>query len=183
VVILALIVVMAGGYGIVEGLKKTPSAIISGTRAVVLPTNDGPHTVIVVPCGTGANALSSNLTALQQETGTTTIQLPRGQGERTVLVPACTAGKSATAGTSPLPSSAFVPPAGVSLPPIGTAKTTTTPEAGALVSAQYEVTVPTGSPIRTVVVSPCETIKSSTPAQEVLVPTAGNSSTAIAPPC
>jgi hypothetical protein len=181
-VIIALIVVMAGAYGIVEALKKTPSAIISGTRAVVLPTDEAARTVIVTPCGTGANVLTTDLNVLRHETGTTTFQLPKGQGVRSVLVPACTAGKSGTAGTTQLPSGAFVPAAGVSLPPIGTGKTTTQPEAGSLVSAQYEVTVPAGSPITTVVVGPCEKIKSSTPAQQILTPV-GNTSTAVAPPC
>jgi hypothetical protein len=190
VVIIALIVVLAGGYAIVQALKKTPSAIISGTRAVVVPTDDASRTVIVTPCGTGANLLTANLTALRQTTGTTTFQLPKGQGVRSVLVPACTAGKSGTAGTTQLPSGAFVPAAGLSLPPIGGSKqppvgssSSSTPEAGSLVSAQYEVQVPNGSSIRTVVVSPCEKIKSSTPAEQILNPSGGDSSVAIAPPC
>jgi hypothetical protein len=45
------------------------------------------------------------------------------------------------------------------------------------------VTVPTGSAIRTVVVSPCEKIKSSTPAQQLLNSSASDPSVAIAPPC
>jgi hypothetical protein len=187
---IALLVVLVGGYGVVQALKKTPSAIISGTRAVVVPTNDAARTVIVTPCGTGANLLTANLSTLRQATGTTTFQLPQGQGVRSVLVPACTAGKSGAAGTSYLPSGAFVPAAGLSLPPIGGSKqppvgssSSSTPEAGSLVSAQYEVTVPTGSAIRTVVVSPCEKIKSSTPAQQLLNSSASDSSVAIAPPC
>jgi hypothetical protein len=43
--------------------------------------------------------------------------------------------------------------------------------------------VPNGSSITTVVVSPCEKIKASTPAEEILNPSGGNSSVAIAPPC
>jgi hypothetical protein len=190
-VIIALVVVLAGGYAIVQSLKKSPSAIISGTRAVVVPTNQSAETVIVTPCGTGTNVATTNLSALRQATGTTTFELPQGHGVRSVLVPACVAGKAGTAGTSRLPSGAFVPAAGVSLPPIGGSKqppvssssSSSIPEAGSLVSAQYEVTVPTGSAIRTVVVSPCEKIKSSTPAQIVLSSSASDPSVAIAPPC
>ncbi len=186
--IVALLVLLVGGYAIVQALKKTPSAIISGTRAVVVPTADSSRMVIVTPCGTGANVLTTNLDVLRHETGTTTFQLPQGQGIRSVLVPACTAGKSGTAGTTYLPSGAFVP-AGGQVPPIGGSKQppvgkgkTASPEAGSVVSAQYEVTVPAGSPIKTIVVGPCEKIKSTTPAQQILIPS-GNSSTAIAPSC
>jgi hypothetical protein len=189
IVIIALLVLLVAGYAIVQSLKKTPSAIISGTRAVVVPTDDAARTVIVTPCGTGANVLGENLATLRQTTGTTTFELPEGQGVRTVLVPACPAGKRATAGTSYLPSGAFIPAAGVSLPPIGGSKqppvgssSSSSPEAGSLVSAQYEVSIPNGSPIRTVVVSPCEAIKASTPAEQILG-TTGSSSTVIAPPC
>jgi hypothetical protein len=182
IVIVALLVLLVAGYAIAQSLKSTPSAIITGTRAVVVPTNDGQFTVVVAPCGTGTSATSSDVGAIRQAAGSTTIQLPKGQGDRIVLVPACTAGHGGTSGTSPLPSAAFVPPAGVSLPPIGTGKTTTTPEAGSLVSAQYELTVPAGSPIRTVVVGPCEKAPSSTPGQELLTPI-GSSSTAVAPAC
>jgi hypothetical protein len=180
---LALLVVLVAGYAIAKSLKGTPSAEIAGTRAVVVPTNDGAFTVIVAPCGTGANVLTSNVAALRQTTGTITIQLPKGQGERSVLVPACGGGHAGSVGGSELPSAAFVPAAGLPLPPIGAGKpTTTTPEAGSLESTQLEVTVPTGSPIRTVVVSPCEKTRLSGPAQQLLSP-AGNSSTAVAPAC
>jgi hypothetical protein len=181
-VIVALIVLLVAGYAIAQSLKSTPSAIITGTRAVVVPTNDAPRTIVVAPCGTGTSTASSDVTAIEQSAGSTTIELPKGEGDRTVLVPACTAGHGGSAGTSPLPSSAFVPPAGVSLPPIGTGKTTTTPEAGSLVSAQYELTVPAGSAIRTVVVGPCEKAPPSAPSQVVLGPV-GNSTTAVAPAC
>jgi hypothetical protein len=181
-VIVALIVIFVAGYVIVQSLKSTPSAIITGTRAVVVPTNDASRTVVVAPCGTGTATASTDVTAIRQAAGSTTIQLPQGQGDRIVLVPACTAGHGGTSGTSPLPSAAFVPPAGISLPPIGTAKTTTTPEAGAIVSAQYELTIPNGSPIRTLVVGPCEKAPPSAPAQELLSPV-GSSSTAVAPAC
>ncbi len=180
--IIALIVLLVAGYAIAKSLQSTPSAIITGTRAVVVPTNDVSRTVVVAPCGTGTSAASSDVSAIEQAAGSTTIQLPQGQGNRIVLVPACTAGHGASSGTSPLPSAAFVPPAGVSLPPIGTGKTTTQPEAGSLVSAQYELTVPAGSAIRTVVVGPCEKSPPSAPAQVLLGPT-GNTSTAVAPAC
>lgn len=180
--IVALIVVFVAGYAIVESLKSTPSAIITGTRAVVVPTDDASRTVVVAPCGTGTTTASTDVSAIRQAVGSTTIQLPQGQGDRIVLVPACTAGHGAISGTSPLPSAAFVPAAGLQLPPIGTAKTTTTPEGGAIASAQYELTIPNGSPIRTVVVGPCEKAPSSAPAEQLLTPV-GNSSTAVAPAC
>lgn len=180
---MALIVIFVAGYVIAKSLTSTTtSAVITGMRAVVVPTENSPFMVVVAPCGTGASVLSSNASAVGQTTGATSIRLPQGQGERVVLIPACTGGRGGTSGTSPLPSAAFVPPAGTPIPPIGTAKTTTTPEAGALDSAQFELTVPAGSPIKTVVVSPCEQTKPSGPAQLILS-SAGNSSTAVAPAC
>jgi hypothetical protein len=181
-VIIALLVLLVAGYAIAQSLKSTPSAIITGTRALVVPTNDGAFTVVVAPCGTGTTATSSDVNAIRQAAGSTTIELAKGQGDRIVLVPACTAGRGSTSGTSPLPSAAFVPPAGVSLPPIGTGKTVTQPEAGSLVSAQYELTVPAGSAVRTVVIGPCEKAPPKAPSQVVLGPV-GNSSTAVAPAC
>jgi hypothetical protein len=182
VVIIALIVLFVAAYAIVKALQKTPSAIITGTRAVVVPTNDAARVVVVAPSGTGVTAASTDVASIRQAVGSTTFDLPQGQGDRFVLIPACTAGHGGTSGTSPLPSAAFVPPAGVSLPPIGTGKTTTQPEAGSIVSAQYELTVPNGSPIKTVVVGPCEKAPPSGPGQQILTPV-GNSSTAVAPPC
>lgn len=184
--IVALIVVLIAGYAIVKSVTSNKSSpAIVGMRAVVMPTGDATRTVVVAPCGTGASVLSANAVAVSQTTGATTILLPQGTGERIVLVPGCSGGHAGFTGLTQLPSSAFVLAPGTPVPPIGAAQASTSnssTEAGVTTSAQFELTVPTGSPIRTVVLTPCEKANPSTPAQQLLIPT-GNSSVAVAPTC
>lgn len=182
---MALLVVLVAGYAIVKSTETKVSLAIVGMRAVVLPTGDATRTVVVAPCGTGASVLSANAGAVSQTTGATSIVLPQGTGERIVLVPACSGGQGGSAGSTTLPSSAFVLAPGTPIPPIGAAQASTSSssqEAGVTTSAQFELTVPNRSPIRTVVLTPCEKANPSTPAQQLLIPT-GNPSTAVAPTC
>lgn len=172
-----LIAILAVGGAIIT--KKTPSTINRGTRAVIVPTGDAARTVIVPPCGTGTNTATSNIATLMNTTGTISVTLPMGGGLRDVLIPKCTGAVGGSAGTSNLPSAAFVPRPGAPLPKIGASASST---AGSSLNAQFQLTVPEGSPIRTIVVVPCEQKNPSGSAEEILGVT-GSSTTAVAPPC
>ena len=176
-----LIVALVVGGTIGASSKKT-SSVNEGTRAVVVPTADAVRTVVVPPCGTGTNVSSANATALTNTVGTTSVELPQGTGERVVLVPKCGAGHGGSAGNTNLPSAAFVPAPGAKLPSVGTGSNASSSQAGASQDAQLQLTVPNGSPIKTIIVGPCEKTPVSGPAQQVL--SAANRSTiAVAPPC
>jgi hypothetical protein len=182
ITIVAVIVVLAVGGAIGSKSSSSSSTINRGTRAVVVPTADAARTVLVPPCGTGASVTSANASTVANIPGTASVQLPQGGGLRVVLIPKCSAGQGGTAGTSYLPSALFVPRPGSPLPSIGTARNSSSSEVAAPESAQFELTVPNGSPIRTIVVSPCAKPQGSKPAEQILA-AAGRSSTAIAPPC
>ncbi|MBV9818091.1 MAG: hypothetical protein JOZ07_07040 [Solirubrobacterales bacterium] len=182
IVVLLVILVIAG----LLGSGTSPVSLIQpGMRAVIVPTQDAARSVIVAPCGTGAPVVSANAQAERNITGAVAIQLPQGYGDRVVLVPRCTATAGGTAPATNLPAAAFVADPGTSLPTVGTAKSVSSSSllvAGEVNSAQLQLTVPPGSPIRTVVVSPCEKSKPTGPAQIILAPV-GRSTTAVAPPC
>jgi len=59
VVIVALIVILAIGAAVGSKSSKV-SAITAGMRAVIVPSADAARTVVVPPCGTGANVISAN---------------------------------------------------------------------------------------------------------------------------
>ena len=184
ITIVAVIVVLAIG-GALGSSSKNSSTINRGTRAVIVPTADAARTVVVPPCATGTAVTSANAEAVAHTPGAASVQLPRGGGLRVVLIPKCSAGRGGSTGTTNLPSALFVPRQGSPLPTIGTARSSSSSgssEAAAPQSAQFELTVPSGSPIRTVVVSPCEKTTGSGPAEQILAG-AGRSTTAIAPPC
>jgi hypothetical protein len=177
--IVALLVIGA----VVIGKSSNSSTINQGTRAVVVPTADAARTVVVPPCGTGVTVASTDTAALANTTGTTQVGLPRGQGVRIVLVPKCGGGRAGSAGTSGLPSAAFLPMTGTPVPAVKPGSGGSgPPQVADPGSAQSQLTVATGSPIRTIVVSPCEKAKVAGPAERVLSPTQG-SATAVAPPC
>ncbi len=181
--IVVLIIVLVVGA---EVLKKPSqvSAVAPGTRAVVVPTADAARTVVVPPCGTGTSAATSPSVAINTP-GSVVVAFPKGQGTRLVLIPKCTAEHPGVTATNYLPAAAFVPGPGTNPPPIGTGKsvsTSSSSSAGAPQSAQFQVSVPAGSPIKTIVVTPCQRLKGSGPAETILGTTSG-STTAVAPAC
>jgi hypothetical protein len=181
IVLLIIVLVIAGEVG-----KKTKvSAVAPGMRAVVVPTADASRTVVVPPCGTGTSVVSSNLPVALSSPGTVVVQFPQGQGTRLVLVPKCTAVHPGETATSHFPSAAFVTKPGTNPPPIGTAKSISTSSSSSIAtpqSAQFEVSVPAGSPVKTIIVPPCQRLKGSGPAETILGTTSG-STTAVAPAC
>jgi hypothetical protein len=177
---LVVVLVIAGTIG--GGSSKKSSSVNVGTRAVIVPTTDAVRTVVVPPCGTGTDVRSANAAAVMNTAGTTSVELPQGAGVRVVLVPKCGAGQGGSGGTSNLPSAAFVPGPGTRLPSVGTGSNASSSQVAAPQDAQLQVTVPNGSPIKTIIVGPCEKAHISGPAEQVL--SAGTrSTTAVAPPC
>jgi len=181
VAIVGLLVVFAVAGSLASSNSGT-SVVEPGMRALIVPTNDAARTVVVAPCGTGTPTPSANAAAVMQTTGATSLELPQSGGARVVLVPKCSAGNGATAGTTALPSAAFVSAPGTAAPPVGSATKSKTPQAAAPDSAQFHLAVPSPSPIRTILVTPCEKTKPSGPAEQILS-VAGSSTTAVAPAC
>jgi hypothetical protein len=163
---LALVFVIGG---IAFPKKSTPN-VNAGTRAVIVPTADAARTVLVAPCGTGTNVAAEGAAALRDTTGTLAFTLPQGPGTRVVLVPRC------SSPISNLPSAAFALKPGTPIPSTAKGPSTAIAAPG---SAQSQLLVPVGSPVRTVVLAPCDS-HSPKPAQRVL---AGAGATAIAPAC
>jgi hypothetical protein len=184
IVIVIVIVVLAAGYQIAKSTSSSTGAstVEPGTRAVVVPTADAARTVVVAPCGTGANVLSANATAVMDTTGAISLQLPQGYGNRVVLVPKCSGGQGGVAGATELPSAAFVTHPGTQVPSTGSPSQTSAPQVGAPNSAQFVLTLPSGSSVRTIVLGPCQKARPSGPSQRVLA-AAGGSTTAVAPAC
>jgi hypothetical protein len=182
IAIAVLIVVLVVGGTLGSSSNKQTSSVNAGTRAVIVPTADAVRTVVVPPCGTGTDVRSPNAAAITNTTGTTSVELPRGAGERVVLVPRCGAGHGGSAGTTNLPSAVFVPAAGAKLPSVGTGSSASSSQVAASQDAQLQVTVPIGSPIKTIIVGPCEKAHISGPAEQVLG-AESRSTTAVAPPC
>lgn len=180
IAVLIVVLVIAGTIG--SSSSKKTSSVNVGTRAVIVPTADAVRTVVVPPCGTGTNVQSANVATVMNTAGTTSIELPRATGVRVVLVPKCGAGNGGAAGTTNLPSAVFVPAPGAKLPSVGTGASASSSQAAAPQDAQLQVTVPNGSPVKTIVVAPCEKTKVSGPAEQVLGP-ANSSTTAVAPSC
>ncbi len=185
ITIVGLIVVLAIGGTIASSISSsssTSSDVNAGTRAVIVPTADAVRTVVVPPCGTGTGVRTSNAAAIMQTPGTTSVELPQGAGVRLVLVPRCGAGQGGTSGASNLPSAVFVPSPGAKLPSVGTGRNASSSQVAASQDAQLQLTVPNGSPIKTIIVGPCEKAHVVGPAEQLLSAENG-STTAVAPPC
>jgi hypothetical protein len=168
--------------GLIGSSKTTLSAVTPGTRALIVPTGDAARTVVIPPCGTGASAATA--TAGTTTAGTVSFLLPKGFGTRIVLIPMCSTAKGGSAAINGLPSAAFVTKPGTGIPPIGPANSlassASSSQVGAPNTAQFQVTVPNGSPIRTVIIAPCQHTSGPT---ETLLGTTSNSTTAVAPSC
>lgn len=184
---IAVLIVVLVIAGTISSSSKKTSSVNEGTRAVIVPTADAVRTVVVPPCGTGTDVRSANAAAITNTAGTTSVELPQGPGERVVLVPRCGAGQGGSAGTTNLPSAEFVLRPGATLPSVGTgsnasASNASSSQVAGPQAAQLQLTVPNGSPIRTIIVGPCEKAHVSGPA-ELVLSAGGRSSTAVAPPC
>ncbi len=169
-------------FDLVKNSKKATTAVNPGMRAVIIPTNDAARTVVVPPCGTGAGE-EDNPTLAQTTAGVVTFELPQGFGTRIVLVPRCSGRQGGAANPNNLPSAAFVDRPGTGIPPIGPGNSisnSSSVEPGEPNTAEFQVTVPNGSAIRTVIVPPC--LHTLGPAQ-VLLGNTSDSPVAVAPAC
>jgi hypothetical protein len=144
------------------------------TRAVIVPTGDRARTVVVPPCGTGAQVTGGAGADQMRNLGATAIQLPRAPGVRVVVVPRCVAGSTTSSTT---PSAAFVLRAGARVATGG-------PPSGPGASQLSQLILPTGSRASVLIVPQC-TRPASPPGgrQVVLAPRPSHPGTAIAPPC
>lgn len=171
--------------GEIASNKSPVSAVSPGMRAVIVPTADAARTVVIPPCGTGTSVASTNPAVAMNTAGTVAVEFPQGQGTRLVLIPKCTAVHSGTTPGNYLPAAAFVPKPGTSPPPIGSGRSisaSASSSAASPQSAQFQVSVPAGSAIKTIIVTPCQRLKGSGPAEQILGTTSG-STTAVAPAC
>jgi hypothetical protein len=166
---------LLGGVLIPKSSNKLTDA---GARAVVLPTTDGPRTVVVPPCSPPVTVTQANVSAILSVQGTTAVTLPPAPGTRIVVVPRCVPG---TPGSPSLPSSMFVLREGKQTM-TGTSKSKSADPIAQGVLLQ--LLVPPGSPIRTIVVPRCtkKTKSKAGIATQLPNPPPG-STTVIAPPC
>jgi hypothetical protein len=169
-VVMAVLLVLIGGIAIAV-TKKKGGTTGQGGRAVVVPTADTARTVVVPPCATGVAVTDANARQQESTTGATRVQVPQGTGPRVVVVPRC----PPKVGGS-LPSAAFVLGPGSKIPAKGD-KAARNPIVQDLRS---EVIVPDGSPVKTVVVSPCS---SQAKQGSSVVVGRGGADIAVAPPC
>ena len=181
--VLAVLVIILAIGGIIAGKssKSATSNVNSGMRAVIVPTADSARTVVVPPCGTGAPTATTNAAAAIGTTGSTSVQLPQGSGSRIVLVPACGSTGGAATTQSGFPSSLFVTKPGTSIPSSGAASSSDSSAIADARAVQSELTLPNGTPVKTVVVPACNGQKA--PPGERVLQASGSSTTAVAPSC
>src|SRR3954451_3441626 len=170
-----LIVLLGGGVILFKGNKKKsgPTVPQETARALSVPTNQA-RTVIVSPCNTPVQQTTSAVKNGEAPPGATTVALPAGAGTRYVLVPHCLPKAGVTETPGPIPSAAFVLPAG-DRPAEG--------QAGSLVVGSFvartQLLLPNGAKTSTVVVPPC-TEKTAGKRDVAL---SGDSGTVAAPKC
>jgi hypothetical protein len=158
--------------------KKKTVVKTEGSRAVVLPAADRARTVVVPPCSPPTVITPENASNQFKVPGAVSLTIPQGAPPRTLVIPRCAAkAKKPTPGAANLPSSLFLlgPGAAVS-------ETEKVPKGGNPVAfgIKPQVTVPTNSPVETIVAAPCQQ-KPKAARTTVLKPVRG--SLAIAPGC
>ena len=167
----AVFVILTLGIGLAIGPKSKNAPPAPGSRALVVPTTDQARRVVVPPCGTRARVTVQNVAEQLETQGVTTIALPRQAGSRVVVVPRCPGQLG------------FLPSAIYVLKP-GTPTPTEKSSVGGLGSIRSLLVVPDGSPLRTLVVPPCDKGGASVRKSVVLSPSgAPPGDTALAPRC
>lgn len=168
-----------------EEKQKEMIVPASPARALVVPTDDAPRTVIVAPCGTNAAETADDAREDKATPNTIRFEFPRGGGDRAVLIPDCTPQTGVSASATGIPAAAFVLTVGsrenrLDVP---------------LVRAESQLVVPNGGKARTVVLGPCSGLQGGeagkpVPAKEggqsqdaVLEPEAGQGDLVTAPQC
>jgi hypothetical protein len=173
-VLIALFV--AGGLAF---QKSKPKAFkLEGSRAVVLPAADRQRAVVVPPCSPPTVITKENAATQIQVQGAVAIAIPQGAPSRTVVIPRCSAKAAPSPGGANVPSAAFVLGPGLTV-----SNASKVPKGGDPVAfgIKNQVTIPAGSPAKTIVAAPCQG-KAKATKTTVLKP-AGGSGVAIAPSC
>jgi hypothetical protein len=176
-IVIGVLVLVMGGVGISAKKSETKPVKTEGSRAVVLPPGDRTRTVIVPPCSPRTVISPENATTLIEVQGTIAVALRQGEPARTIVIPRCSAQAAPAPGAPIVPAAAFVLGPGEQVTEVQSTKAPDPVAAG----VKAQVTVPTGSPVTTIVAAPCQG-KSETPRTTVLNPT-GGSGVAIAPSC
>jgi hypothetical protein len=149
-IIMAVVAAIFVIGGIALGKKKPeegaePPLPPGNARALVLPTDDSPRTVVVAPCGTDPKESADDAREDRATPNTVRLEFPRGGGDRALLVPDCSPKAGVSGSNSGLPTAAFILPAGtkensLQVPPL---------------RAESQALVPQGGKAKTVVISPC----------------------------
>jgi hypothetical protein len=176
IVIGTLLVLMAAA-GVAAKKSTTTPVKTEGSRAVVLPPADRTRTVIVPPCSPPTVITASNASSQIDVQGTVAVAVRQGEPARTIVIPRCSAKAAPAPGSPNVPAAAFVLGPGEQVTEVQSAKAPDPIAAG----IKAQVTVPTGSPVTTIVAAPCQGTSTSL-RTTVLNPTAG-SGIAIAPSC
>ncbi len=134
--------------GLAVGKKKTstePPLPPGNARALVLPTDDDPRTVVIAPCNTDPEETARDAREDQATPNTVRLTFPRGGGDRALLVPDCSPQAGVSGSTSGVPAAAFVLPVGtrenrLQVPPL---------------RAESQLVVPQEGQAKTIVMTPC----------------------------
>jgi hypothetical protein len=160
--------------------KSTPKPYkTEGSRAVVLPAADRMRSVVVPPCSPPTVISAANASAQISVPGAVAVAIPQGAPPRTVVIPRCSAKAAPIPGGTNIPSAAFVLGPGETVSEVAKVPKGGDPVAFGI---KTQVTVPTGSPVTTIVAAPCQG-KASTVKTTVLNPAPGSGGVAIAPGC
>jgi hypothetical protein len=176
-IVIGVLIVLMGGAAVAAKKSETKPVKTEGSRAVVLPPADRTRTVIVPPCSPRTVISPENATTLIEVQGTIAVALRQGEPARTIVIPRCSAQAAPAPGSPIVPAAAFVLGPGEQVTEVQSTKAPDPVAAG----VKAQVTVPTGSPVTTIVAEPCQG-KSETLRTTVLKPT-GGSGIAIAPSC
>jgi hypothetical protein len=176
-VVIGTLVALMAAAGIAATKSKTPPVKTEGSRAIVLPPADRTRTVVVPPCSPATVITAANASSQIDVPGTVAVSIPQGAPARTVVIPRCSAKAAPSPGSPIIAAAAFVLGPGEQVSDVQSAKAADPIASG----IKAQVTVPTGSPVTTIVAAPCQG-KSTSARTTVLNPTAG-SGVAIAPGC
>ena len=170
-VVAVVFIILTLGIGLAIGPKSKNAPPAPGSRALVVPTAEQSRRVVVPPCGTKTRVDAQNVAQQLETQGVTTIALPRQPGIRVVVVPRCPGQLG------------FLPSAIYVLKP-GTPAPTEKSSVGGLGSIRSLLVVPEGSPLRTLIVPPCDKGGASVRKSVVLSSSgAPPQDTAVAPRC
>jgi hypothetical protein len=162
VMIVLGVLLAIGGVALGKKEKKSKPPPPEQARALVVPTAERAHKVVVAPCEASPEEVVRDAAEERPTPNAVTLSLPRGEGVRAVLVPHCVQGTGTAGGRAP--SAAFVLPS----------------ERGAE-RAQSRLVLPPESEAETIVIPRCR--QEPERRDVVLSPQEGDGAVAVAPGC